>query len=38
MRIELRKFGTTLISRQAGLEALKAFQPTLQDIKPDENL
>ncbi len=38
MRIELKKFGTTLISRQAGLEALKAFQSTLQTMKPDEEL
>ena len=38
MRIELKKFGTTLISRQAGSEALKAFQPTLRDIKPAEEL
>ncbi len=38
MRIELKKFGTTLISRQAGDEAFKAFQSTLQGIKPDEDL
>ena len=38
MLIELKKFGTTLISRQAGLEAFKAFQLTLQGIRPDENL
>ncbi|MCX6810835.1 MAG: DUF4325 domain-containing protein [Candidatus Berkelbacteria bacterium] len=38
MRIELNKFGTTLISRQAGSEAFKAFQSTLQDMKPGENL
>jgi hypothetical protein len=38
MRVELKKFGTTLISRQAGSEALKAFQPTLQEIKPNEEL
>lgn len=38
MRIELKKFGTTLISRQAGAEAFKAFQPTLQGLKPGENL
>lgn len=38
MRIELKKFGTTLLSRQAGAEALKAFQSTLQAIKPGENL
>lgn len=38
MKIELKKFGTTLISRQSGSEAFKAFQPTLRDLKPDENL
>lgn len=38
MRIELKKFGTTLISRQAGSEAFKAFQSTLQSMKPNENL
>ncbi|MFH1423528.1 MAG: hypothetical protein ABIG29_01040 [Candidatus Nealsonbacteria bacterium] len=38
MIIELKKFGTTLISRQTGKEAFAAFQPTLQDIKPKENL
>lgn len=38
MRVELNKFGTTLISRQAGSEAFKAFQSTLQDMKPGENL
>ena len=38
MKIELKKFGTTLISRQAGSEAFKAFQPTLQGIKPGEEL
>ena len=38
MRIELKKFGTTLLSRQTGSEAFKAFQPTLREIKPDENL
>ncbi|KKQ18097.1 MAG: hypothetical protein US31_C0010G0021 [Berkelbacteria bacterium GW2011_GWA1_36_9] len=38
MRIELKKFGTTLTSRQAGDEAFKAFQSTLQGIKPDEAL
>jgi hypothetical protein len=38
MRIELNKFGTTLISRQAGSEAFKAFQSTLQDMKPGESL
>ena len=38
MRIELKKFGTTLISRQAGTEALKAFQSILKNMKPGENL
>jgi len=38
MKIELKKFGTTLISRQTGREALSAFQPTLQGINPEENL
>ena len=36
MIISIKKFGTTLISRQAGNEALKAFQSILRDIKPDE--
>lgn len=36
MRIELRKFGTTLTSRQAGSEALKALQPTLRELKDNE--
>ena len=38
MIIELKKFGTTLISRQAGREAFAAFQPTLQSINLEENL
>ncbi len=38
MRIELKKFGTTLISRQAGKEALAAFQSVLARAKSDENL
>lgn len=36
MRIELKKFGTTLISRQTGREALAAFQPTLRAVMPEE--
>lgn len=32
MKLELKKFGTTLISRQAGKEAFAAFQPTLKEI------
>ena len=38
MIIELKKFGNTLISRQAGREALAAFQPTLQDISATETI
>lgn len=38
MRIELKKFGTTLISRQAGKEALAAFQSTLAQLQPNEKL
>jgi hypothetical protein len=38
MNIELKKFGTTLISRQAGKEALAAFQPSLKDISEAEDI
>jgi len=38
MTIELKKFGTTLISRQTGREAFAALQPILRDVKPDENV
>lgn len=38
MKIELSKFGTTLISRELGSEALKAFQPTLRNLTDKENL
>lgn len=36
MKIELKKFGTTLISRQTGREAFSALQPFLNDVKEDE--
>jgi len=36
MIIELKKFGTTLISRQTGKEASLASQPLLKDVKEDE--
>ncbi len=36
MNIELKKFGTTLISRQTGREAFSALQPFLRDVKSDE--
>lgn len=38
MKIYLKKFGTTLTSRQAGREALAAFQPSLKDITASEPL
>lgn len=38
MKIELKKFGTTLISRQAGRESFSAFQSTLAELKPNEKL
>ena len=36
MNIELKKFGTTLLSRQTGREAFLALQPFLKDVKEDE--
>lgn len=36
MTIELKKFGTTLTSRQAGKEALLAYEPIVKGIAPDE--
>lgn len=36
MNIELKKFGTTLVSRQAGREAYAAFLPSLKNIGADE--
>lgn len=38
MRIELKKFGTTLVSRQNGREAFAAFQPQLAALNENENL
>lgn len=38
MTIELKKFGNTLISRQAGREAFAAFQPNLREANATENL
>ena len=38
MRILLKKFGDLLLSRELGSEALKAFQPTLRELSPDEEL
>ena len=38
MTIELKKFGTMLISRQAGRESFAALQPTLRGMKDGEEL
>lgn len=38
MIIEVKKFGTTLVSRPAGKEAWLAFQPILNQISQDEEI
>lgn len=38
MIIELKKFGTALISRQAGREALAAFRPNLKNLSASEEI
>ena len=38
MKIELKKIGTTLISRQTGKEAYLAIQSILREIKENENV
>ena len=38
MKVKLEKFGTTLLSRELGSEAFKAFQPTLLELPPNEEL
>ena len=38
MKLQLVKFGKTLISRELGGEAFKAFQSTLREIPKDEEL
>ncbi len=38
MIIELKKFGTTLISRQTGREAFSAFNPILKGLRDGENI
>ena len=38
MTIELKKFGTTLVSRPSGKEAWLAFQPTLTDVAENEEV
>lgn len=38
MKIILKKFGTTLTSRQLGKEAFAAFNPQLENIEKNEKL
>jgi len=38
MKLQLEKFGKTLISRELGGEAFKAFQSTLRELPEDEEL
>lgn len=38
MLIELKKFGTTLISRQSGKEAFAAFQSVLESVADDDEV
>lgn len=38
MRVYLKKFGTTLISRQSGREAFAAFRPRLEEVSKEEVL
>lgn len=38
MKIDLSKFGSTLVSRSAGREALAAFRPVLKELKKDEEI
>lgn len=38
MKLQLEKFGKTLISRELGSEAFKAFQPTLRALQENEKL
>ena len=38
MKIQLEKFGKTLLSRELGSEAFKAFATTLRDLPKNEEL
>ena len=38
MKLQLEKFGKTLISRELGAEAFKALQPTLRELSENEQL
>jgi len=38
MKIEIKKFGDVLVSRQAGREAFAAFAPSLQNTQANEDV
>lgn len=38
MRIQLEKFGTTLVSRQQGKEAYAAFLPSLKSVEASDQV
>ena len=38
MKIEIKKFGTTLLSRQTGKEAAAAFRPSLENVSETETV
>lgn len=38
MKLQLEKFGKTLISRELGSEAFKALQPILRELSKDEEI
>ena len=38
MKVQLNKFGTTLVSRPSGKEAWLAFQPTLNEVPESEEI
>ena len=38
MKIEIKKFGLLLTSRQLGKEALAAFEPSLKDVSENEDV
>ena len=38
MKIDLKKFGTTLTSRQLGREAYSAFKPNLSEVEKEEQV
>lgn|SRR5258708_7886329 len=38
MRLQLEKFGKTLLSRESGREAFKAFQSTFRGLSKEEEL